>query len=91
MAEKDLREYYLFAMKAMADITGTILVPGLLAVLLRYAYEDLVYEQLIFFISLVVVFLVSMVVVVKKVQRYGEEYKKLTDTTPPGSGGSASR
>jgi hypothetical protein len=60
MAENDLRAYYLFAMKAMADITGTLLVPGLLAVLLRSVYDHLAYEQLIFFISLAVVFVLSM-------------------------------
>jgi hypothetical protein len=91
MAGNDLRQYYLFAMKAMADITGTILVPGLLAVLLRYAYDGLAYEQVIFFISLLVVFLLSMVMVVKKVQRYGEEYKKLINEKPPGPGGSPGR
>jgi glucan phosphoethanolaminetransferase (alkaline phosphatase superfamily) len=89
MAENDLRAYYLFAMKAMADITGTLLVPGLLAVLLRSVYDHLAYEQLIFFISLAVVFVLSMLTVVKKVQRYGEEYKKLTDTQPPSSGSSS--
>lgn len=91
MAENDLRAYYLFAMKAMADITGTVLVPGVLMILLRHAYDNLAYEQLIFFISLAVVFVLSMLMVVKKVHRYGEEYKKLTDTQPPSSGSSASR
>jgi hypothetical protein len=83
MAGNDMRQYYLFAMKAMADITGTIFVPGLLAVGLRYIYHDLAYEQLIFFISLGIGFVLSMIMVVKKVQRYGEEYKKLTDQKPP--------
>jgi F0F1-type ATP synthase assembly protein I len=91
MAENDMRSYYLFAMKAMADILGTILVPAVLALFLRYAYDHLAYEQLIFFISLVVVFILSGLTVVKKVQRYGEEYKKLTNTKPPGPGSSASR
>lgn len=79
MAENDLRPYYVFAFKAMADITGTLVVPGILAVLLRLTYQDIAYEQLTFFISLVVVFILSMIAVVKKVQRYGREYKKLTD------------
>ncbi|MEK7183795.1 MAG: hypothetical protein AAB776_04140 [Patescibacteria group bacterium] len=89
MAENDMRTYYLFAMRAMADITGTIVVPVILAVFLRYAYDHLAYEQLIFFISLIVVFGLSMVTVVKKVQRYGEEYKKLTDAKSSGPGGSS--
>lgn len=88
MAENDMRAYYVFAMRAMADITGTILVPAVLAVLLRAVYKNLAYEQLIFFISLIVVLILSLVMVVKKIQRYGTEYKKLTDTKPvvPGSG-----
>ena len=69
MAGNDMRAYYVFAVKAMADILGTILVPAVLAVVMRYAYNHLVYEQLIFFISLAVVFVLSMVAVVKKVQR----------------------
>ncbi|MDQ5952564.1 MAG: hypothetical protein QG626_693 [Patescibacteria group bacterium] len=85
MAENDLRPYYVFAFKAMADITGTLMIPGLLAVLLRTTYRDIAYEQLIFFVSLVVVFILSMSAVVNKVQRYGREYKQLTDTKVPGA------
>ncbi len=91
MVENDLRVLYLFAMKAMADITGTMLIPPVLVILLRKAYDHLAYEQLIFFISLIAVFILSLLMVVKKVQGYGTEYKKLTDIKPPGSGGSASR
>lgn len=87
MAENNLRTYYLFAMKAMADILGTILVPAVMAAFLRSIYDHLAYEQLIFFISLAVVFVLSMLMVVKKVQRYGAEYKKLTDAEPPSAGG----
>jgi len=89
MADYDMRVHYVFAMRAMAGITGTLLIPAFLAVLLRSVYDHLAYEQLIFFISLGVVFILSMIMVVKKVQRYGEEYKKLTGTKPPGTGGSS--
>lgn len=87
MAENDLRRYYLFALKAMTDITGTIVVPGVLAMLLRSVYRQLPYEQLLFFISLLVVFCLSMILVVKKIQRYGEEYKKLINSQPPSTRG----
>ena len=85
MAENDMRRYYIFAFRAMMDITGTLVVPVILAVFLRYAYQDLPYEKLIFLISLAVVFVLSLIAVVKKVQRYGTEYKKLTDTQPASS------
>lgn len=83
MAENDLRPYYAFAMKAVMDITGTLAVPGILALLLRLTYRNIAYEQLIFFISLIVVFILSMIAVIKKVQRYGREYEKLTDAKVP--------
>lgn len=91
MAENDMRKYYLFALKAATDITATIIVPGLLTVLLRVTYDQLAYAQLVFYISLLVVFVLSMVLVVKKIQRYGEEYKKLIQTESPGAGSSARR
>ncbi len=86
MAGNDVRPYYFFALKAMTDITGTIFVPAVAALLLRQLYDHLVYEAFIFFASLLVVLVLTMWVIVKKVQRYGEEYKKLTSS--PGSGGS---
>ena len=91
MAENDLRRYYLFAFKAATDITGTIIIPGVLAVILRSTYHQLAYAQVIFFLSLLVVFVLSMILVVKKIQRYGEEYKKLIQTEPPGPGSSVGR
>ena len=83
-----MRAHYVLAMKVGADITGTILVPAVLAVLLRAVYKNLAYEQIIFLLSLIVVLLLSLVAVVKKIQRYGTEYKKLTDsqTVLPRSG-----
>lgn len=86
MAENDIRKYYLFALKAATDITATIIVPGLLAVLLRATYDQLAFAQLVFYISLLVVFVLSMILVVKKIQRYGEEYKKLIQAEPPRAG-----
>lgn len=89
MAGNDLRPYYFFALKAMTDITGTIFIPALLALVLRRLYDHLAYAEIIFFASLIVILVLTMLMVVKKVQRYGEEYKKLT-SAPSGGGSSGS-
>ena len=86
MAGNDLRQYYFFALKAMADITGTILVPALLVVFLRRLYDQWAYAEIFFYVSLVLAFLLSMWTIVKKVQRYGQEYRKLTDVSGDGRG-----
>ncbi len=90
MAQTELRAYYVFALKAMAEITTIILLPALAALALKYLYADAPAAKTIFPISLVVAFVLSMAVVVKKIQSYGREYKKLTDTdsqaTNDGSG-----
>jgi hypothetical protein len=87
----DLRNYYVFAIKASADLLGTILVPAVTAVLARYLYQDISNERVIFFISLAVAFILSSIVVVRKVQSYGKVYKELADSHSTSNLGGSSR
>ena len=79
MAQNNLRDLYVFALKAMTEITGIILLPALAALALKTVYADLPYAKILFPISLAIAFVLSMAVVVRKIQSYGQEYKKLTD------------
>ena len=88
--------YLTFAMKAMADITGTLLLPPLVAVALRGLYRQSDFAQPLFVVSLLVVLVFSLIVVVTKIRRYGQTYQELIsadgqhDSSDLESGGSGS-
>jgi hypothetical protein len=79
MAGDDVRKYYVFAMKAFADVLGTILVPAVLALIAKTAFH-LPYS--IFLILLIAALILTAVVVVKKIYQYGRSFQQLTTSTP---------
>lgn len=69
--------YLTFAAKAMADITGTLLLLPLVALALRGLYSELSFARTLFFLTLLLALVTSLFVVVYKIRRYGQEYQKL--------------
>ncbi len=67
-----------FALRAVTDIMGTILVPAFVAAMLG-KYFDVRYGtgHTIFIVLLAFTFLGTSVLLVKKVGQYAKEYKKL--------------
>jgi F0F1-type ATP synthase assembly protein I len=67
-----------FALRAMADMTGTILVPAFVAALVG-KFLDARYGtgRLLFAIFLALTFVATAFILVKKVRQYAKEYQKL--------------
>jgi hypothetical protein len=74
MAGDDVRKYYVFALRAFADVLGTILVPAAAAVVLKYALH-LPYS--IFLAFLILAFILTAVVLAKKISQYGRSFQQL--------------
>jgi hypothetical protein len=93
MAKNDMRALYVFAFKAMSEITAIILLPAIAAYFLRLLYLGEQHSNLIFTASLIVAFILSMSVATKKIQSYGKEFKQLTGDSPepPASSGGSAR
>lgn len=74
----DFRSSMRFALQAMADITGTILVPAFVAAFVG-KFLDARYGtgRAVFVALLVLTFIATVVVLVKKVRQYAKEYQKL--------------
>lgn len=70
------RKYYVFAVRAFTDITATILVPAVVVLVLRYVVGV---EGTGFYVALVVAFVVSAVVLWRKMKTYGEAFTQLAD------------
>ena len=74
----DFRTQMRFALKAGADLTGTILVPAFAGAFLgkfldaRYGTGHMVFAAILF-----LTFLGTAVILVKKVRQYAKEYQKL--------------
>lgn len=77
MAEDGVRKYYVFALKAFADVLGTILVPALTALGIRYACK---LPDGIFLAILGGVFVLTAVVLAKKIRSYGRSFQQLTES-----------
>jgi len=72
-----VRKYYVFAAKAAGDILATILVPGLLVLVLKYAFH-LPYSM---FLGLLIVALIFTAMVLwKKITDYGRAYDQLNNS-----------
>lgn len=76
MASSNAR-YLAFATKAMADITGTLLVPPLIALALRGLYNESQIAQPLFALTLLLALVLSLIAVVTKIRRYGQAYQQL--------------
>ncbi len=74
----DYRESMRFALKAMVDITGTILVPAFVAAIVG-KFLDARYGtgRVLFVVLLTATFLGTAFILVKKVRQYAKEYQKL--------------
>lgn len=73
--------YYRFAFRAMADISGTILVPAIAALVAGKWLRSVVFgTDLALYAVLGVAFAGTAVVLVKKIRAYGEAYRKLIDS-----------
>ncbi len=74
----DYRASMRFALRAMADVTGTILVPAFVAALLG-KFLDARYGtgRILFAVLLTLTFLATAFILVKKVRQYAKEYQKL--------------
>lgn len=67
-----------FASKAMVDITGTIMVPAFVAALLGKTLDARLGTGKMLFVScLVLTFMGTAFILVKKVKMYANEYKNL--------------
>ena len=76
----DTGAYLRFALRAAGDITGTILVPAIVAALLGTAL-DAHYGtgRIIFVVCLLLAFAATAFILVKKVRMYAKEYQQLID------------
>lgn len=73
-------KYIVFALRAAADMTGTILVPAVVAAIAGNFLDTRLGTGRAFFIALLVsAALVTIYTVVKKARHYGDLYKKLVD------------
>ncbi len=74
----DFRSSMRFALRAMADMTGTILVPAFVAALVG-KFLDARYGtgRLLFAALLALTFVATAFILVKKVRQYAKEYQKL--------------
>lgn len=79
--------YQRLAYRAMADISGTILVPAIAAV---FVSNWLKLGQAATIGVLALVFLMTAVVLVKKIRSYGKAYRELVDTEHHGNGAARS-
>lgn len=78
------RKYYLFALRAFSGILGIIALPAVIAVLVKYLLQ---LDKRTFFVTLVVAFVLSAVVLVRKIKQYGQEFQKLVDERGDGPSG----
>jgi F0F1-type ATP synthase assembly protein I len=67
-----------FALRAMVDLTGTILVPAFVAAFLG-KFLDARYGtgHVVFAVFLVLTFIGTAIILVKKVRQYAKEYQQL--------------
>ncbi|KKW30276.1 MAG: hypothetical protein UY72_C0016G0009 [Candidatus Uhrbacteria bacterium GW2011_GWD2_52_7] len=79
--------YYRFAFRAMADISGTILVPAVVALLVgKWLDARLAVQGFAMYAILGLTFVGTAFVLVKKIRAYGQAYRQLLDSEPPRHG-----
>ncbi|MBI1908006.1 hypothetical protein HYS28_01135 [Candidatus Uhrbacteria bacterium] len=89
MQEKGLGKYYVFALRAMADLTATIFVPAVVAALLGRFLDGRYGTGRAWFIGLLAcTFVLTVFILIRKVRSYGRAYQKLFDKqgSEPGDG-----
>lgn len=69
-----MRKYYVFAMRAFADVLGTILVPAVAAVVIKNVFH-LPYS--IFLVLIILAFVLTAFVLTKKINQYGRSFQQL--------------
>ncbi len=71
-------KYYVFAIQAMGDITVTIAAPAVLAALLGKFMDGRLHTGKLFFVILLVLaFLITITVLLRKIRFYGQAYQQL--------------
>lgn len=79
-SNEGLGKYYAFAAKAMGDITLTIAAPAVLAAILgRWLDQHFATGKLLFIILLSVAFVLTIMILPRKIRQYGQAYQKLTN------------
>lgn len=82
-------KYYVLALRAAADITGTIFIPALLAAFagrrLDAHYDS---GKTFFALLLILAFILTIVILIRKVRSYGRAYQKLTSEPSDGAASS---
>lgn len=76
MASESMGKYYAFAMKAFGNILATILLPVIVAVIIKTVAH---LSTTLFFIILSITFVLSAIVLVKKIKTYGRAFAKLDE------------
>jgi hypothetical protein len=76
MASDDIWKYYTFAAKAAADVFGTILVPAIVAVILKFVFS---LSNPVFYLLLALAFILSGLALYRKIKQYGRSYQQLTE------------
>ncbi len=80
MKPEGLGKYYAFAMKAMGDITLTIAAPAVLAAILgHYLDQHFGTGKLLFIVLLALAFVLTIMILPRKIRQYGQAYQKLTN------------
>lgn len=77
MADGEMRKYYLFAFRAFGDTLATILIPAFVALGLKYWLH---LNQAVFLILLAVTFLMTSIVLVRKIRSYGRSFQQLSSS-----------
>lgn len=71
-------KYYVFAIQAMGDITVTIAAPAVIAALAGRALDVHFHTGKLFFVILLVLaFLITITVLLRKIRFYGQAYQQL--------------
>lgn len=72
-----MRKYYVFALRAFADVLGTILVPAVAAFVIKTAFH---LPTTIFLAILALTFGLTAIVLWKKISQYGRAFQQLNRT-----------
>ena len=76
MAKENMYSYYVFAMKAFADVLGTIAVPALVAVGVKYFLH---LSTPVFIAVLLFAFVITGIALFRKIKAYGRAFQQLDE------------
>jgi F0F1-type ATP synthase assembly protein I len=80
MPNEGLGKYYAFAIRAMGELTVMIAAPAILAALAgKWLDNYFASGKLWFIILLVLAFVLTIIILPRKIRQYGQDYQKLFD------------